>query len=162
MRVSFKKIKNLRLKNAFLNFPFYEVPEQNVSAYSFSGNHQKKILIAFVDEGDEFFTYLQRVLSSVKINLVDDCLLLKINAEDVDLPRLHELQRESNFSKAIFFGISPKQLGFQIDLPKDQEIIKIQNTEILFTDALSDIQKSSATQRGLLRDNLLILIGLIG
>lgn len=134
------------------------MPEKNVSAYSFFGSNQKNIFVAFIDEGDEFFTYLQRILSSVKINVDADCLLLKTNADNIILPKLFEIQRENNFSKAIFFGIKPEQLGLQIDLPKQQQVISIQQTEILFTDALSIIQKSNAAQRGLLRDNLLIMV----
>ncbi len=134
------------------------MPEKNVSAYSFFGSNQKNIFVAFIDEGDEFFAYLQRILSSVKINADADCLLLKTNADNIVLSKLFEIQRENNFSKAIFFGIKPEQFSFQIDLPKQQQIISIQNTDILFADALSVIQKSNAAQRGLLRDNLLIMI----
>lgn len=146
------------MNNTFFNFTAYHLPEVVYADFSFFGNNRKEILIAYYHENEASFDYLQRILSAVKITPEEDCLLLKINIGCSVLPNLHKIQAEKNFSKAIFFGIKPHELSLHIELPKQQQTIKFQNTAILFTDDLVEIQKLSITLRGLLRDNLKLLI----
>ena len=148
------------MNSSFLNFTVYDIPEVSDTEFSFFGDNRKEMLLAYIHLNEESFVYLQRILSSVKINAEEDCLLLKLNTGYSCLPHLHEIKRENIFSKAVFFGIKPHQLGLQIDLPKQQQCIKIQNTKILFADDLADVQKSNISQRALLRDNLMLLLSM--
>lgn len=149
------------MNNSFLNFTVYSIPDVKDSDFSFFGHNRKEILLAYIHSNEESFVYLNRILSSLKINAEEDCLIFKIKNEFSYLPHLHEVLSENTFSKAVFFGIKPCQLGLHIDLPQQQQFIKIQNTKILFTDDLAEIQKSSITHRSLLRDNLKLLFDLL-
>ena len=149
------------MNNTLFNFTTYHLPEVIDADFSFFGNNQKGILIAYYHENEASFEYLQRILSAVKIKPEEDCLLLKINIGCPLLLHLHKIKSEKNFTKAIFFGIKPHELGLQIELPKQQQAIKFQDTDILFTDDLAEIQKLSITLRALLRDNLKLLVDML-
>ncbi len=124
----------------FLDFDYYDIaPDQKVGLHTrLSGNNKKKLLILITKEDaeeDKAMTTLKAILNAIKYDMEEDCALLPIDSKEsivfqkLPLDACHHI---------ISFGISPKQMGLQIQ-HHNYTTLKILEKELLFADTLSVI-----------------------
>jgi hypothetical protein len=136
------------LEKSFLDFKIFKVPENNQTATFISGDNKCSILIGYLDEeNDDLISFLTKIIAAVKLNIETDCLKLAIK-KDGAIPAFSQIKQQYAVKTAIFFGITPPQLGLKIT-PPQYLTFDFNDTTFLFVDKLSVISTSEDKKRGL-------------
>lgn len=136
------------MKNSYLDYKVFVVPEFNEISSKLSGENQKHILVGFIDENNPALdALLERILTAVKLNIQKDCLTVK-RLENEMLPSFSQLIQENTIAKVVLFGISSKDLGLNIT-PPQYIPLEFNNRTFLFADMLSKINAAENLKKNL-------------
>ena len=141
-----KKIINL--KNSFLDYQIFHTPELSEFSAQLAGANARQVLVGFFDEQSvEREDYLKKIMSAAKLNLLEDCLILR-GSHETKFPSFIDMQHTHNVQKAVFFGIKPSELGLNLEIPPYQPIV-FNNCVFLFVDKISIIEPSKERRAAL-------------
>jgi hypothetical protein len=136
------------LENSFLDFKVFTVPENNQMDIQLSGENARHVLIGYIDEeNDDLTAFLSKIIAAAKLNIETDCLKLVVKKEE-PVPAFSPIKNKYGIKTALFFGITPPQLGFKITAPLYMTF-DFNDTTFLFVDKLSVINASDDKKRGL-------------
>ncbi len=136
------------MKNTYLDYKVFVVPEIDQTSVAVSGENNQHILIGCLSENNaELDTFLEKIIGSAKLNLKTDCLLIKVQDNETLLP-FSQLSAHHVLKKALFFGIKPKNLGLNIDTPQYLPF-HLNDCTFLFADPLSKIASSNELKKAL-------------
>jgi hypothetical protein len=138
----------MNLKNSFLNYKIFPTPELSEFSAQLAGANNRQILVGFFDEQSvEREDYLKKIMSAAKLNLLEDCLILR-GSHETKFPSFIDMQHAHLVQKAIFFGIKPSDLGLNLEIPPYQPIL-FNKCVFLFVDKISVIEPSKERRAAL-------------
>ncbi len=136
------------MKTGYLDFKIFVSPDLNEISANLSGDNQKHVLVVFLDDDSEGMSdYLSKILQSAKLELARDCLLLTIK-DGEKFPRFSTISKEFSIKKTLIMGISPKDMGLNIQTPQYQHLF-FNNCTFIFTETLSKIYNSAESKKAL-------------
>jgi hypothetical protein len=136
------------LKNTFFDFPIFQLPNSDEFLSLLEGTNTKGILVVIGDDfSEERRAYLTKILTAAKLNLVEDCLLLR-GAATKNLPSFAQLKSIQPISKTLIFGLLPSDLGLNVQIPPYTPTTFLDAT-FLYIDKLSDIEPSPERRKAL-------------
>jgi hypothetical protein len=136
------------LKTSFLDYQIFQRPELNEFSAQLDGANARQVLVGFFDEqSTEQEDYLKKIMSAAKLNLSEDCLILRGSLE-TKFPSFAQMQNANTVKKAVFFGIKPPDLGLNLEIPSYQPIV-FSNCTFLFVDKISIIEPSKERRAAL-------------
>lgn len=136
------------MNSIFNNNELLFVPDTKTTELKFLGNGKRKLLILINknENGVGPKEFLKKILNAKKINLEEDVYLLPIDSTE-NLSFI-QLKKDKEINQAIFFGINPIQLGFNLNLKK-YETENLNEITLLYSDEISKIEKSESLKRQL-------------
>jgi hypothetical protein len=136
------------LKNSFLNYKIFPILELSEFSAQLEGANARQVLIGFFDEqSSEREDYLKKIMSAAKLNLLEDCLILRGSLE-TKFPNFVSMQDAHVIQKAVLFGIKPTDIGLNLDMPLYQPVV-FNNCTFLFVDKISVIEPSKERRAAL-------------
>ena len=136
------------MKNTYLDYKVFVLPEFHQTSIDVSGENSKHILIGCSHENNaELDVFLEKIIGSAKLSLKTDCLLLKVQDNEA-CPAFSQFSAQNAIKKALFFGIKPKNLGLNIDTPQYLPF-HLNDCTFLFADPLSKIFNSNELKKAL-------------
>jgi hypothetical protein len=136
------------LKTSFLDYQIFQTPELDEFSAQLEGANARQVLVGFFDEqSTEQEDYLKKIMSAAKLNLLEDCLILRGSLE-TKFPSFAQIQNAQVVKKAVFFGINPSDLGLNLVIPPYQPIV-FSNCTFLFVDKISIIEPSKERRAAL-------------
>jgi hypothetical protein len=143
------KLKKIfALKTSFLDYQIFLTPELSEFSAQLAGANARQVLVGFFDEqSDEREEYLKKIMGAAKLNLLEDCLILR-GSLDTKFPSFAHIQAAHPIQKVVLFGINPLDLGLNLTMPLYQPIVFAQTT-FLFVDKLSTIEASKERRAAL-------------
>jgi hypothetical protein len=143
------KLKTIiNLKNSFLNYKIFPTPELSEFSAQLEGANGRQVLVGFFDEQSvEREDYLKKIMSAAKLNLLEDCLILR-GSHETKFPSFTDIQHAHPVQKAVFFGIQPSDLGLNLEIPPYQPIL-FNKCVFLFVDKISVIEPSKERRAAL-------------
>ena len=142
------KKRNFILKNSYLDYKVFVVPEIDQTGCIISGDNYKHILIGILSENNaELDAFLEKIITAAKLSLKTDCLAINV-AENHNFPSFSNVFLGNNIEKAVFFGLKPKDLGLNITPPQYLPFL-FNDCTFLFADPLSKIFNSADLKRAL-------------
>jgi hypothetical protein len=140
--------KIIVLKTSFLDYQIFPTPELGEFSTYIEGANARETLVAFFDEQSvEREDYLKKIMSAAKLNLLEDCLILRGSLE-TKFPSFTQLQNVQTLNKAVLFGINPTDLGLNLNFPLYQPVVFAHCT-FLFLDKISVIEPSKERRAAL-------------
>ena len=137
------------MNKAFYDFTVYNIPNSENFNENVSGSNERRILIAFLDEQrDELQVFMKKIIGAAKLELEKDCLLLRGDADKSGLPTFAQIKSAHKIEKAVLFGITGRDLGFNIESPLYIPFV-FNNCQFLFADKLSNIENSVERKKAL-------------
>ena len=126
------------MNNLFFDFPLFPASHELPTQKFCSGDNQKNILILLKWESalDELKPFLSKVLTSVKLDIDKDVLIIDKTPENNI--GFNALLKKYTFRHILIFGILPQELGLHFKLPA-YEALSHRGQVYLLTDALVDI-----------------------
>ncbi len=101
---------------SFLNFEMYDHIDKEKAIKSLVGDNLKGILIVLPkEEYIEKEEFLSKIMSSVKIEVNQDCCTLPV--EDGDVVIISQLFGKKEINNVLVFGLDTKQIGLNYDAP---------------------------------------------
>ena len=120
----------------------FSIPEQSILIKA-SGGFARRVFVATLSEDSEPGTidFLEKILTAAGLKLEKDTLFVQLSETETSsiLPVLKDKQAES----VLVFGISPKQLGIQAQIPLYQNT-PFYGANFLWADKLSALQSDKA------------------
>jgi hypothetical protein len=136
------------LKTNFLDYQIFSTLELHEFSAQLTGANARQVLVGFFDEqSTEREDYLKKIMGAAKLNLPEDCLILRGSLE-TKFPSFANIQNAYPIQKAVLFGIKPRDLGLNLEIPIYQPITFAQTT-FLFVDKLSMIESSKERRAAL-------------
>jgi hypothetical protein len=136
------------LKNSFLDYQIFPTPELSEFSAQLAGANAGQVLVGFFDEQSvEREDYLKKIMSAAKLNLLEDCLILR-GSHETKFPSFIDMQHAHSVQKAIIFGIKPSDLGLNLEIPPYQPIV-FNKCVFLFVDKISVIEPSKERRAAL-------------
>ena len=136
------------MKNTYLDYKVFVLPDFHQTNAVVVGENNKHILIACIHENNaELDVFLEKVIASAKLNLKTDCLLIKVQDNEPHLA-FSSISAHYPIEKALFFGITPKNLGLNVDCPSYFTFV-LNDCTFLFVDPLSKIINNSDSKKAL-------------
>jgi hypothetical protein len=143
------------LNNSYLDYKVFVVSDTSKINEKLSGDNGKYILIVTSEDDDaEMVTFLEKILTAVKIQLQTDCLILR-GMDSSDFPSFSDIVKNHKIDKALVFGFKASDLGLVFQTPQ-YFITEILDYKFLFVDNLSIIFKQVEKKKALW-DNLQLL-----
>lgn len=105
------------MKPGLLDFHLFPLSDWRQANERLSGNNARHVLVVTEQQqgNEELTDFLGKILSAVKLNLVEDTLLLKLTRrENISFS---DLSRHHSIRQVLLFGIEPRQLGLHFSLP---------------------------------------------
>lgn len=101
------------------------------------GAHKNQLLIVArsIDLTPENRKTLGQILNAIKYNLEDSCLLILEENESISI---NSIAKQYDIKKIISFGISPKDLGFQIAAGA-YRMIEMEKLRLVFSHKIGDL-----------------------
>jgi hypothetical protein len=131
-------LKNNILKNTFLDYKVFVVPEIDQMQDRLVGENLKQILIIYNDAySEETEAFLSKIMASVQINMLSDCLILR-GGDDVQYPLFSQIATTHSIKKALIFGLKGTDLGLNIT-PTLYMPFTLNQCAFLFANPLSKI-----------------------
>lgn len=132
----------------FLDFDYYDIaPDEKLGLRTrLLGKNKKKLLILTTKEDaedDNAKTTLKAILNAIKFDMEEDCAILPFNPNE-SIP-FQKFPLDA-CDQIISFGISPKQMGLQIQHHMYTSL-KILEKELLFADSISLIAKDVSKKK---------------
>lgn len=126
------------MNNLFFDFPLFPASHELPAPKFCSGENQKNILIILKWESaaDELKPFLSKVLTSVKLDIDKDVLIVDKTPENNI--GFNALLKEYTFRHILIFGILPQDLGLHFKL-STYEALSHRGQVYLLADALSEI-----------------------
>ncbi|MBK9257643.1 MAG: hypothetical protein IPM42_19460 [Saprospiraceae bacterium] len=122
---------------------FFDIRKKTNINNNLTGEGKKNLLVVFKKE--MFSEYekskLKSTLDFLKYNFDEDIYLFLCENDPMHVSSLHV-----KFQKLLVFGMSPEQLGLNIQYPKHQPVV-FENFIAIFTDIFSDLDKSPDTKK---------------
>lgn len=132
----------------FLDYKVFVTPELNEISINLSGNNEKNVLIVYFDDNTDGMTdYLTKIIGSAQLDLANDCLLLTIK-ENEKFPLFTTISKEHTIRKAFIMGLTPSQIGLNIQTPQYNPL-SFNNCTFIFTEKLSKIHNSPESKKAL-------------
>jgi len=136
------------LKNTFVDYKLFVVPEAADFAESCSGPDNAWVLV--VQKADEqserLQSFLQKIMSAVQIDLQTDALTLTVTPEKAY--SFAQLAQTREISKILLFGTPLVQLGLHFDLPS-YWVAEVQGRQFLAVDELDTISQDTKRKAAL-------------
>ncbi len=131
--------------NGILDFEVYPLKENLISEGR--GNNRKGLFVACAGtEEPAAVELLSKMLQAAGFDMDEDALVFWTTTQQ-PLP-FSLLRNEAGFSRAMFFGIAPKQAGLMLNA-KPYEPLALGKVTYLFAASLADIQANPALKRPL-------------
>jgi hypothetical protein len=136
------------LKNTYLDYKVFVLPDFHQTDAVVAGENNKQVLIACIHENNaELDVFLERIISSAKLNLNTDCLMIKMS-DNESIIAFSKISTQYPIKKALFFGITPKSVGLNVDCPTYFPFV-LNDCTFLFVDPLSKIINNNDLKKGL-------------
>jgi hypothetical protein len=136
------------LKNTYLDYKVFVLPDFHQTDAVVAGENDKHILIACIHENNaELDVFLEKVIGSAKLNLKTDCLLIKM-PDNESIIAFSKISTQYPIKKALFFGITPKSVGLNVDCPTYFPFL-LNDCAFLFVDPLSKIINNNDLKKAL-------------
>lgn len=136
------------MKTTLLDYQIFPTPELSEFSAQLDGQNARQVLVGFFDEQSiEREDYLKKIIGAAKLNLLEDCLILR-GSLDTSFPSLANLKTTHSIQKAILFGVNPLDLGLNLVVPLYQPTI-FNGTTFLFVDKLSVVEGSKERRAAL-------------
>ena len=138
------------MNKTFYDFTVYNIADAENFHENVLGDNERRILIAFLDEQrDELQTFMKKIISAAKLELKKDCLILRGgDANTTPLPTFSQIKSAYKIEKAVLFGFSGRDMGFNIESPLYIPF-SFNNCQFLFADKLSAIENSLERKKAL-------------
>jgi hypothetical protein len=96
---------------------YFNYPDQHLLSDA-KGDFAKRVLVLTGTEGNNslLYTFLEKVLGAVGVDLQKDALWVAIDPEQAPVSAIG-LFKAKQPAHAIVFGLTPEQLGFNIQVP---------------------------------------------
>jgi hypothetical protein len=144
--VSLKKI--IDLKTTLLDYQIFSTPELSEFSAQLDGQNARQVLVGFFDEQSaEREDYLKKIIGAAKLNLLEDCLILR-GSRGTKFPSMANLKTVHSIQKAVLFGINPLDLGLNLTIPLYQPTV-FNGIIFLFVDKLSVVEASKERRAAL-------------
>ncbi len=128
-----------------LDFDVYPLKENLLSEGQ--GNNRRGLFVAAAgEETAEAKELLSKMLQAAKFDMAEDALVCWLPA--VQPFSFSSLRNEAGFLNALFFGISPKQAGLNLNL-RTYQPLSLGGVTYLFSASLSEIIANPALKRPL-------------
>jgi hypothetical protein len=138
----------MNLKNSFFDYQIFPTPELSEFSAQLAGANGRQVLVGFFDEQSvEREDYLKKIMSAAKLNLLEDCLILR-GSQETKFPSFRDMQHAHKVQQAVFFGIKPSDLGLNLEIPPYQPIV-FNKCVFLFVDKISVIEPSKERRAAL-------------
>ncbi len=126
------------MKNTFLDYKIIVVPEISQMQNALVGENSKHILLAYNDDySEDIETFLGKIMASVQVNMLSDCLILR-GGSDIALPPFSQLAIAHIIKTVVIFGIKPQDLGLNVE-PLLYEPFMLNGYTFVFANPLSKI-----------------------
>lgn len=136
------------MKTTFLDYQIFPTPELSKFSAQLEGENERQVLVGFFDEQSvEREDYLKKIIGAAKLNLLEDCLILRGSLE-TKFPSFVQMQNAHSIQKAVLFGIKPSDIGLNLEIPPYQPIV-FNNCTFLFVDKISIIEPSKERRAAL-------------
>lgn len=136
------------MKTTLLDYQIFSTPELNEFSAQLEGQNARQVLVVFFDEQSaEREEYLKKIIGAAKLNLLEDCLILR-GALDTKFPSMANLKTAHSLQKAVFFGINPVDVGLNLTIPLYQPTV-FGGVVFLFVDKLSVVEGSKERRAAL-------------
>jgi hypothetical protein len=136
------------LKTSFLDYQIFPTPELSKFSAQFEGANTRQVLVGFFDEQSiEREDYLKKIIGAAKLNLLEDCLILRGSLE-TQFPSFIQIKNAHPVQKVVLFGIKPSDIGLNLEIPPYQPIV-FNNCTFLFVDKISIIEPSKERRAAL-------------
>jgi hypothetical protein len=147
--LAFSKLKTIKdLNTSFLDYQIFPTPELSEFSEKIVGDNARNILVGFFDEQSvEREEYLKKIIGAAKLNLSEDCLILRGSLE-TKFPSMVQMQNAHSIKQAVLFGIKPTDIGLNLEIPPYQPIV-FNNCTFLFVDKISIIEPSKERRAAL-------------
>ncbi|MCC6725400.1 MAG: hypothetical protein IT258_12910 [Saprospiraceae bacterium] len=133
------------LPNGILDFEVYPLKENLLSEGQ--GNNRKGLFVGcYGAASPESLDLLGKMLQAAKFDIKEDVMVCWL--EDKQPFSFASLRNEAGFSSALFFGISPKQAGINVNAQPYQPVT-IAGVSYLFSASLDEIIANPALKRPL-------------
>ena len=136
----------ISLTNQFLDFKIINVSDTNSIIDACNGSSEKGIFLSYQTVDKSLESFLAKILSAVKLDLQTDVLTLE-KTLDNDFS-FSTLSKAQSIHTALFFGISPKAVGLQVDCHKYHPF-SIDGCLFLFADDLKGISENQTLKKAL-------------
>lgn len=131
--------------NGILDFEVFPLKE-NLLAEGM-GNNRKGLFVASAGaEEPALKELLSKMLQAAKFDMAEDALVCWITTEQ--LFSFASLRNEAGFSNALFFGVSPKQAGLNLNVQPYQPL-SLGGVTYLFSASLAELQANPTLKRPL-------------
>ena len=131
--------------NGILDFEVYPLKENLISEGV--GNNRRGLFVACAgEETAEAKELLLKMLQAAKFDMAEDALVCWLPAGQPF--SFSSLRNQAGFSNAMFFGISPKQAGMNLNLQPYQPL-SLGGVNYLFSASLTEILANPALKRPL-------------
>lgn len=131
--------------NGILDFEVFPLKE-NLLAEGI-GNNRKGLFVACAGaEEPALKELLSKMLQAAKFDMAEDALVCWITNEQPF--SFASLRNEAGFSNALYFGVSPKQAGLNLNVQPYQPL-SLGGVTYLFSASLAELQANPALKRPL-------------
>jgi hypothetical protein len=147
--LAFYKLKTIKdLKTSFLDYQIFPTREWGEFSAQIEGANAREILVGFFDEQSiEREEYLKKIIGAAKLNLLEDCLILRGSLE-TKFPSMAQMHNAHGIKQAVLFGIKPKDIGLNLEMPPYQPVV-FNNCTFLLVDKISIIEPSTERRKAL-------------
>ncbi|MBK9017131.1 MAG: hypothetical protein IPM82_25450 [Saprospiraceae bacterium] len=128
-------------------FDFEVFPLKEITVSEGLGNNRKALFVACAGTAEPaVMELLSKMLQAAGFDMAEDVLVFwLVSSQPFSFTAL---RHESGFSRALFFGIAPKQAGLMLNV-KPNEPLTLGPVTYLFSASLADIQANPALKRPL-------------
>ncbi len=136
------------MNNTFYDFTVYNIADSANIHENVSGDNERRILIAFLDEQRaDLEAFIKKIITAAKLELEKDCLILR-GEDSSPIPTFAKIKSTHKIEKAVLFGFAGRDLGFNIESPLYIPF-EFNNCQFLFADKLSVIENSMERKKAL-------------
>jgi hypothetical protein len=126
------------LKNTFLDYKVVVVPEISQMQLALIGDNNRHILLAYnEDYTEDIEAFLGKIMASVQVNMLSDCLILR-GGSDTPLPPFSQIAMAHTIQKVVLFGFKPLDIGLNVE-PRLYTPFTLNGCTFVFANPLSKI-----------------------
>jgi hypothetical protein len=117
----------------------------NIPSKSIEKKENSKLLIVIhlEEHNENTVNFLTNIVKALKLDIVEDCTVVAMAPYEYNIGKV-----TTSYEHAIFFGLSPAQILFNMNIPL-YKVITSSNTRMFFADPLSQIINDQ-TKKGVL------------